>query len=435
MAKIWIEPSKAKGVLNLEDSLEKALNSMSNEVDGIRSGLRQKIAGQEQIAARLKDAVNQLKKEATATGAMRLGLEQIIAQYERTENGNRDRAVPDKASIQQSGGAGESSQAAPEIDWEQLKKTLAELIGPQGFLGPTITIGPFIPWILDTVKPIFENDGVADNPFFKLEGEIDNKHEGEWEIKSFDKKKDPINGGSQKLYYRDLETGQITTVDPNDQTAMAEFKKHNKGSIPVDVTLAGIGVSGSAAIFDNDFGGTYDWGGHEGNVSFGKIEGTADAYLGWGAIGAEVGASISAFSAKEKGYLGTEDANIYGEVGVDVGRAEAKAGVSAGIVDKSGSINPSLYAGASAEAIAGEITGKAGVDIGGVDVGVEGSLNYGIGAHANVGLHDGKLSVDIGATLGVGASVKLEVDVSGAVDALAGTADAIWSGVTNLFTW
>ena len=54
---------------------------------------------------------------------------------------------------------------------------------------------------------------------------------------------------------------------------------------------------------------------------------------------------------------------------------------------------------------------------------------------AHVGLHDGKLSVDIGASLGVGASIKLEVDVSGAIDAMADTADAIWSGVTNLFNW
>ena len=75
MAKIQIEPVRAKSALNLEDALEQALRSMSNEVDGVRSGLRYKISGQEQIAARLKDVVEQLAKEANATGAMRDGLE------------------------------------------------------------------------------------------------------------------------------------------------------------------------------------------------------------------------------------------------------------------------------------------------------------------------------------------------------------------------
>ena len=62
MAKIQIEPVRAKSALNLEDALEQALRSMSNEVDGVRSGLRYKISGQEQIAARLKDVVEQLAK-------------------------------------------------------------------------------------------------------------------------------------------------------------------------------------------------------------------------------------------------------------------------------------------------------------------------------------------------------------------------------------
>ena len=43
MAKIQIEPVRAKSALNLEDALEQALRSMSNEVDGVRSGLRYKI--------------------------------------------------------------------------------------------------------------------------------------------------------------------------------------------------------------------------------------------------------------------------------------------------------------------------------------------------------------------------------------------------------
>ena len=434
MAKIQIEPVRAKSALNLEDALEQALRSMSNEVDGVRSGLRYKISGQEQIAARLKDVVEQLAKEANATGAMRDGLEQIIARYEQAESSNRERTVADGTTIQQDADGSSGAGTGTDI-WDRFKEALEVLLDPEetGRLpGP---ISAAVPWLIQPFYQFTENDGEADNPWFKIKGELDNKHEGEGELWDYEKKKDVEDFPYQKHYYKDLETGEIIEVDPNRKEDMEALKKHSKGTIPVDLTVAGIGVSGSAAIFDNDFGGKYDWGGHEGNVSVGKIEGHADAYLGALAVGAEVGASITAFSAKEKAYLGTEDFNLYGEASVTAGRAEAKAGASAGLLDKEGNFNPSAYVGASAEAIAGEITGKAGVDIAGVDVGVEGSLNVGVGAHANVGLHDGKLSVDIGASLGVGASIKLEVDVSGAIDAMADTADAIWSGVTNLFNW
>ena len=446
MAKIWIEPSKAKSVLNLEDSLKKALNSMSNEVDGIRGGLRYKISGQEQIAARLKDVVAQLAKEAEATGAMRTGLEQIVARYERAENSNRENAVADKTSVQQAGaGAAGDSSGWPklvDVDLGQLQENLGITVGPGGTYDDLIRSGipfsPFMPGILGVVGAASADGEEADSPFFKGDVKVDNKNEADIKIKTVSK--DPIdNFPYQKHYYKDLETGKITEVDPNDAEAMKKLRADSKRTPTVDVKLAGVGASASWSVIDQDWSASTGWGGHEGNVSLGKVEGHADAYIGWGTIGAGIGASVTAFSVKEKGYLGTEDANVYGEVSATVGRAEAKANASAGLYDKDGNFSPNLYAGASAEAIGGEITGKAGVDIAGVDVGVEGSLNYGIGAHANVGVHDGKLSVDIGATLGVGASVKLEIDVSGAVDtvfdAAADVAGDIWSGVEGLFNW
>ena len=35
----------------------------------------------------------------------------------------------------------------------------------------------------------------------------------------------------------------------------------------------------------------------------------------------------------------------------------------------------------------------------------------------------------------MGASVKFEIDVSGAVDAVTETASDIWSGITDIFGW
>ena len=101
------------------------------------------------------------------------------------------------------------------------------------------------------------------------------------------------------------------------------------------------------------------------------------------------------------------------------------------MVDADGKFNPSLYAGASAEAIAGEITGAVGGKILGTQVEASGSLNYGIGAHAKVGYKDGKISLDVGATLGVGASASVEIDIGGTVKAIGGQAKAAWNKVTS----
>jgi hypothetical protein len=105
------------------------------------------------------------------------------------------------------------------------------------------------------------------------------------------------------------------------------------------------------------------------------------------------------------------------------GKVEAQANAGAMIFDENHKINPQLSAGASAEAIGGELTGKAQVDVLGGSVGVKGSVNYGIGAHADVGLKDGVVKVDIGATVGVGVSLGAEVDVGGMVDTVVDKAE------------
>lgn len=47
---------------------------------------------------------------------------------------------------------------------------------------------------------------------------------------------------------------------------------------------------------------------------------------------------------------------------------------------------------------------------------VFGGVNFGIGAHADVGYKDGVLKCDIGASLGVGVSLDVEIDISGMVE-------------------
>ena len=162
-------------------------------------------------------------------------------------------------------------------------------------------------------------------------------------------------------------------------------------------------------------------------------EAHADAYVGFLTAGGTVGASATAFTTTSLAQLGNDNLGGYISGTATAGKVGAQAEASAGLFDKYGNINPNVKVGASAEAIAGEISGKVGAKVLGTDVGVSGSLNYGVGAHANIGFSDGKLSFDVGATLGVGASVKLDIDVSGTVNADCDGPKAAWKGVKGLF--
>lgn len=140
------------------------------------------------------------------------------------------------------------------------------------------------------------------------------------------------------------------------------------------------------------------------------------------AINAAVGASITAFKAHTDGRLGFGDNHnmlgVYGKGDATAGKVSASGSTCVALFDKNGNINPQANANVELEAIAGELKGTAGISVLGVDAGVRGSINVGIGAHANVGYTDGVFKVDIGAAVGIGGSVGFEVDVGGAVNAV-----------------
>ena len=238
--------------------------------------------------------------------------------------------------------------------------------------------------------------------------------------------------GSNSVY--DTKTKTWTKIDPNDEKAIKEFNEAMaKSKIDTDIILATGSIGGVASFFNRSAENDWDWGSASAEATFGKVEANAQGSIGVGNIQGSIGASATAFTATEQAELGSDMLGVYAKSTQTIGRVSAKAEGSAGIIDKDGNFDPSLYVGASAEAIAGEITGEVGVKLAGADVGVKGSLNYGVGAHANIGYKDGKFSVDVGATLGVGGSVSLEIDVSGTVNAVKDHATAIWDGLTGYF--
>ncbi len=144
-------------------------------------------------------------------------------------------------------------------------------------------------------------------------------------------------------------------------------------------------------------------------------------------VSAEVGASVAVFQVEAEGRIGLgEDKNmlgLYGDVDAKVLSAEAKAEAS---VNRN-----EVFLGASAEADLAKVSASGGIAVLGTDIGINGSLKVGIGAHAEVGYTDGKFKVDIGAAVGVGFDLGFEVDVSGTVDAVCDFASSAWEGVSN----
>lgn len=150
-------------------------------------------------------------------------------------------------------------------------------------------------------------------------------------------------------------------------------------------------------------------------------------------IGAELGVSGSLFEAGFDGTLGNQYLGLYAEGGVEVGHAEATLGISAGLYDGDGNFNPSLGGGASAEVVVAQASGSAGATVMGTDVGVSGSIGFGAGAHANVGLQDGVFSLDLGAYVGVGGSVGITIDFNDTYDTIVDAWDATCDWASD--TW
>ncbi len=467
MARIHIEPAKAKRSVLDEQSLEKKLSNLSQEVSSIRSNMRYKISGREQISDRLRQVAQQISKEATSTRALSNGLQQVITKYEQTENAARDRAKADKTSVQK-----------PDI--AKVLREASEIIRKwAGF--PTVTMPTWpqpgiidwmrdFPWAIPIVGPILpisigavttatslikyltQDDKAFDPTIAKYESrdgrsseEVEfvsdtkvnltksEKDKGGW-AKDLDDWKDKHSKDKSFVQsYYNSKTGKIEKVDPNDKEASKEFAEHNKGSLPVDFRLAGVGTSGKVKWIGGEGEKTGDYGGVSGEWGVGQAEGHSDAYVGLLGVGASVGGSVCAITASGKAYLGNEDAQVYAKGDVTVGRVGGELGASVGLVDKDGNFNPSAYAGASVEAIAAEASASVGAKIAGTDVAVKGSVNFGVGAHANVGIHDGKISFDVGASLGVGVSVKLDIDVSGTVKAVGKAVGKVTSFIKNLF--
>ncbi len=209
-------------------------------------------------------------------------------------------------------------------------------------------------------------------------------------------------------------------------------------------TIAEVDVSGSASV--SIYEGTYNYS-ENGKVSatVGKAEAHASISGGFYVVGAdgekgrfspgvkaEVGVSVTALEAEwEQQLLGDENFGLNADAKATVGKAAANAEVGFQILGEDGKVDVQIGAKGEAELIGGEIEGSLGVNILGGEVGVKGSVNYGIGAHAEVGYRDGVFKCDLGVSVGLGVSLGFEVDVGGMVDTVVDAASSAWEGVKD----
>jgi hypothetical protein len=246
--------------------------------------------------------------------------------------------------------------------------------------------------------------------------------------------KDTIKGGIDKLGW----SGKLQVKDKDGKWAPLQHKADETKLIEVDDghetkrigTIASIGASwtGEAALLHGEAKGESGILSGEASYSVGKAEGHASIQAGLYAtsvdengnvtyhlepgVDAKIGASVSLFEAEASGQIGVDNLNLHGKADVAVLKGSLEAEGQLGFVD--GKL--AAHVSADAEAILAEASAEGGVNIGGIDTTVKGSVNVGIGAHADVGYHDGKFKADLGLSVGVGASVSIEVDVGGFVD-------------------
>lgn len=238
-------------------------------------------------------------------------------------------------------------------------------------------------------------------------------------------------------YFKEDKNGNLNKIDEKDAPDFFEkkatilevgVKEEKKGSIWE--------LAGDQKNFDKDETGGYlgvGVGECSGSVSAGLyvIGKDGEKHLSPG-INAEIGGSFSVLKGEVNGQVLGDD-NLGLDLGgsLEVGTVGGKAEVGLQLFKEDGSLDIQAGLEVKAEALVAEITGKVNVDILGADITGEASVNFGIGAHLDVGIRDGVVKVDIGASLGIGVSVNLEVDIGKTVNAVVEGAKSVWNTVTS----
>lgn len=237
--------------------------------------------------------------------------------------------------------------------------------------------------------------------------------EEEKETKYFDKDGNEIDEKDAPKFYKELAT--IAEVKAEVSARASLFDYSNDDFLGGEINA----VVGEAEAHASIAGGMYVYG-KNGEKLFSP------------GVKAEVGVSVTGAKVDYSNQLlGDENLGLNVDAEVKVLSAEAKADGTIQFLGEGGKFDPQVSVGASAEAVLAEAEGSVGVNVLGGEVEVNGSVKFGIGAHADVGFKDGVVKCEVGASLGLGFDVGFEVDVGGMVNTVADGAKSAWEGISN----
>lgn len=475
MSSFSIKPEQAKRIAEEEGNWIKELASIELRISSAKSGL-QIGSATSQLRSRLGALASDVNQECRGMKEMKKGLESANSSYVQTENkllGNDSRT--EKTSITKliSGLTGMAllpqgalSALLFNKEFSSLFKNLWPVLFPDFATGKNHLLTDFLQHKIDNSDNPFldlfdfkakDNDKITKasiNMIKALHGSnLSNDNflkKTADKIKNFNEKNNPQL--TQGYFDEDGKYHNIKGLDKDSE----EKKKYNEiSSLNKVATIASVGTKVSGDLWDHHWGDSDDefkeFGAHgSAEAAFGKAEASASAYAGIYSystdgkqhfspgFGAEVGVGVTAFTASAKGQLGDEYFNLHGNASIDVGKADASAAVNVGLLTD-GKFNPQANVSLKAEALAAEAKVTGGTTIAGTSVEATGSVNFGVGAHANFGLRDGRLSLDIGASVGVGVGVKLDIDMSGTINAAAefigGATDFAKDAWTGFIGW
>lgn len=468
MSSFSIKPEHAKGIAEEEGSWIKELASIELRISSAKNGIELG-AATARFKSRLGALASDVNQERRGMKEMKKGLENANSSYIQTENkllGNDSRTEKTTITKLISGLAGMALFPQGALSallfykkFSSLFKDLWPVLFPDFATGENHLLTDFLQYKIDN----------SDNPFldlfgFKAEDDdeiakasinmIKTLHDSDLSDDNFLKKRaDKLKAFNDKRKHQFSqgyfdEDGKYHSTKGLEDDSEEKKKFDDISSLDKVATIASVGTKVSGDWWDHHWGSSdeefKEFGAHgSAEVAVGKAEASASAYAGMYSyssdgtkhftpgFGAEVGVGVTAFSASAKGQLGDEYFNLHGNASVDVGKVDASAAVNVGLFGPDGKLNPQAGVSLKAEALAAEAKVTGGGTIAGTSVEATGSVNFGVGAHADFGLRDGHLSVDIGASLGVGVGVKLDIDMSGTINAVSDFASDAWTGVTE----
>lgn len=419
MGEFDIKLSRIRSIINSEDVLEDQIRNVQNDVDHIKGNLRFKIAGSNNIRRRLQRIVNELNDESRDMRMLQKALNNTADLYETAEKRICEAVKDGKISFDENIG-----QYFNNIGDSLNAVFLTPIVGPAAGLIDFITEGEL------KIKD------------FGILGDKGDEYADKINDKLFKDKRHELEN---KGYYKDGEWHDVNTDDEK------ESQKFDDSQLNKVAQIAGVEIKAEASLFSGGASIQDEYGSLSGSYDVLKAEAYINAYAGIYSvgpdgekhfapgIGGEIGASATAFTASGTAMLGDEMLGAYINGEVNVGHVGATAGGDIGFLGADGSFNPQANIHAEVEAIAAEATAAVGVNLLGTDVSGHVGVNVGVGAHADIGLHDGVLSFDVGASLGVGVSVDLEIDFGGTAelvwDAVSDVGSNAWEAIEGLFSW